>query len=152
MFIVLFVVFLLMIVIGLIFIHTELDSMTFIGVVGCLVGAIAECILLFFVIFSCVDVSKSMIIDDKIKMYNKENQTIEKEMTEIVTSYKEYEKETISNVGEMATVLVRFPELKSNELVKKQMDVYVCNNDKIKELKEEKLEYSVARWWLYFGK
>ena len=52
----------------------------------------------------------------------------------------------------MATVLVRFPELKSNELVKKQMDVYVCNNDKIKKLKEEKLEYSVARWWLYFGK
>lgn len=152
MYIVLFVVFLLMIVIGLIFIHTELDSMTFIGVGGCVVGAIAECILLFFVISSCIDVSKSMIIDDKIKMYNKENQNIEKEMTEIVTSYKEYEKETISNVGEMATVLVRFPELKSNELVKKQMDVYVCNNDKIKELKEEKLEYSVARWWLYFGK
>lgn len=152
MFIVLFVLFLLMIVIGLIFIHTELDSMTFIGVSGCVVGAIAECILLFFVTSSCIDVSKSMIIDDKIKMYNKENQNIEKEMTEIVTSYKEYEKETISNVGEMATVLIRFPELKSNELVKKQMDVYVCNNDKIKELKEEKLEYSVARWWLYFGK
>ena len=32
-----------------------------------------------------------------------------------------------------------YPELKANELVMRQMDVYTANNDKIRQLKEEDL-------------
>lgn len=45
-----------------------------------------------------------------------------------------------------------YPELKANELVMRQMDVYTANNDKIRQLKEEKLNSQVSKWWLYFGK
>ena len=37
-------------------------------------------------------------------------------------------------------------------MVIKQMDIYTENNNKIKELKEQKLDYQIAKWWLYFGK
>ena len=87
----------------------------------------------------------------KITMYQEENKAIDEQVTAAVNSYKEYEKEVINNTGEMATVLVRFPELKSNELVNKQIEVYVTNNDKIKNLKLEKIDNQVYRWWLYFG-
>ena len=39
-----------------------------------------------------------------------------------------------------------YPELKANELVMKQMDVYTANNDKIRQLKEEKLNSQVSKW------
>ena len=44
------------------------------------------------------------------------------------------------------------PTLKSDTLVQKQIEVYVANNDKIKELKEEKIDLSKSKWKLYFGK
>lgn len=41
---------------------------------------------------------------------------------------------------------------------KKQMSwlwdkcIYTANNDKIRQLKEKKLNSQVSKWWLYFGK
>jgi hypothetical protein len=49
------------------------------------------------------------------------------------------------------TLVSLYPELKADELVKKQIEVYVANNEKIKELKEKKIMGNVYRWWLYFG-
>jgi hypothetical protein len=45
-----------------------------------------------------------------------------------------------------------YPDLKSNEMVNTQIQIYQENNNKIKELKEQKLDYQVSKWWLYFGK
>ena len=45
-----------------------------------------------------------------------------------------------------------YPDLKADELVKSQINVYIENNNKIKELKEEKINIPTAKWWLYFGK
>jgi hypothetical protein len=47
--------------------------------------------------------------------------------------------------------IVYVPKLKSNELVVKEIDVYVKNNNKIKSLKEDKINYNADKWWLYFG-
>lgn len=33
----------------------------------------------------------------------------------------------------------------------KEIDVYVKNNNKIKSLKEDKINYNADKWWLYFG-
>jgi hypothetical protein len=44
-----------------------------------------------------------------------------------------------------------YPELKSDTLVQNQMNIYVANNQKIKDLKEQQINYEVSKWWLYFN-
>ena len=100
------------------------------------------------------DASQSMIIDEKIAMYQEENKSIESSISTIVENYQDYEKDVFANAKNESIVVVAtqlYPELKSNELVKKQLDIYVENNKKIKQLKNKKLDYKVSKWWLYFG-
>ena len=155
MLIVLFIISLIFILIGYFCIKADDEKNEFLFGVGTtisLTGVISIFIILVAVISCTIEVSKSTVIDKKIAMYQEENKKIEKEITSVVNSYKDYEKEVISNTGEMATILVRFPELKSNELVSKQIQIYVDNNNNIKKLKEEKINYTIYKWWLYFGK
>lgn len=112
----------------------------------------AEIIVVFFIFCTLFDISKYQIIDKKISMYQIENKNIEEQVTEVVNEYKDYEQETIKNVGQMSSILIKVPELKSNELVSKQIQVYMDNNNKIKKLKEEKIDIKISEWWLYFGK
>lgn len=44
-----------------------------------------------------------------------------------------------------------YPELKSDELVSNQIDIYNSNNKKIKKLKLQKIENQKAKFYLYFG-
>ena len=93
-------------------------------------------------------------IDEKISMYQQENERIEAEMDVMVDSYMQYETDIIDSVvdGKSSSALVAvFPELKSDTLVQKQLDVYLENNEKIKELKAEKIELARKRWLVYFG-
>jgi preprotein translocase subunit SecF len=152
MILVLDVVFILLAIIG--FILTERSDSDSVGVMGFIMGmfgAICGFLALVVTLGLGGEVIQGRFIDKKITMYQEENKAIEEQVTAAVNSYKEYEKEVINNTGEMATVLVRFPELKSNELVNKQIEVYITNNDKIKNLKLEKIDNQVYRWWLYFG-
>jgi hypothetical protein len=41
--------------------------------------------------------------------------------------------------------------LKANELVSKQMDIYMDNKNKIVSLEEDLINQKPLRWWLYFG-
>lgn len=98
-------------------------------------------------------VSTAKVVDEKIEMYSTENGKIETQIAGVVQQYQEYEQETFDKVApkDAMTLVTLYPELKSDELVQKQIAVYVENNEKIKELKEEKINGSVNRWWLYFG-
>ncbi len=113
-------------------------------------GGIASFIAL---ICLCVSVSELKVIDAKIEMYQSENNLIETQIVECVKQYQEYEKEIFTEVSpESAVTLVSlYPELKADTLVSKQIEVYLANNQKIKELKEVKISGDVYRWWLYFG-
>ncbi len=99
-------------------------------------------------------------MDKKIEMYEQENNNIQSSISEIVENYKDYEIKTqeksLENMKpqnlDVMLVTQIYPDLKSNELVVKQIEVYSANNDKIKQLKEEKLDNQIAKWWLYFGK
>lgn len=102
-----------------------------------------------FIIFGYID---GYTIVDKIKMYQEENKNIESQITTIVNNYQGYEKEIISNIADMETVLIKIPDLKSSELVNTQMEIYVANNNKIKELKEKQIDMKIYKWLLYFGK
>ena len=116
------------------------------------IGAILIGIVALLVSWSCIESGFDMlVIDDKIKLYQEENKNIEEEITTIVNNYQGFEKDVIKNVGDMETFFIKIPELKSNELTNKQMDVYINNNAKIKELKERKIDTKIIKWLLYFG-
>lgn len=95
----------------------------------------------------------SRYTDQKIQMYQEENEKIEEDVSVIITQYMEYENETFDmSKIESSTVLIQmYPELKSNELVSKQIDIYNENNKKIKKLKLEKIKNQKAKFYLYFG-
>lgn len=93
-------------------------------------------------------------IPEMISMYEEENNQIESQIGELVNKYMEYEGSTFKDLkNEDSVALVSlYPELKSDALVEKQIEVYIENNKKIKNLKKKQIELSTYKWWLYFGK
>lgn len=117
-----------------------------------------------FAVFLLVDVvflvdnvnviAEGRVIDDKIVVYEQENVEIESEIDVLVKQYMTQEEKVMleAAAGESSITLVQlYPDLKSNELVKRQMDIYVKNNNKIKKLKMKKLNIEKAKWLIYFG-
>lgn len=94
------------------------------------------------------------IINQKIDLYKTQNKAIEKKVETTVKNYMEYEGSTFKELkGENYIQLVNlYPELKADKLVQQQIDLYLSNNKKIIELKEEKLKETIYKWWIYFGK
>lgn len=111
-------------------------------------------VFLVISIFVGIGVANGRTLDSKIAMYTEENENIETEMNALVEQYMNYESGTYGELkGESSITLVSlYPELKADTLVIKQIEVYIANNEKIKELKEKKIDLSVKKWWLYFGK
>ena len=128
----------------------EYNPYSYIGIV---IGGLGTLICIFTIISGVISISKDKIIDEKITMYLEENTKIETSITETVEKYLEHELNIFDNLeGEdIQTLLVAYPEINSNELVKKQVEIFVENNDKIKQLKEEKLNIKFWRFWVYFG-
>lgn len=94
------------------------------------------------------------MLDTKIEMYSKENSQIEIQIADCIKSYQEYETQIFTDVApdSSMTLVALYPELKSDTLVATQINTYIQNNNKIKSLKEEKINGRLVRWWLYFGK
>lgn len=92
--------------------------------------------------------------DDKIEMYEEENLRIEQSVNVLVKDYYKHESDTYSSLKPENAVLFAsaYPELQGNDLAMKQLEVYVDNNNKIKELKEDQIALSRNRFWLYFGR
>lgn len=168
MLIVLFIIFLVMIIIGTVLYKTGeenwrrswADGLTIFSALGTILGCICEFITVIAIIWNANGISQLKIADKKINMYEQENNNIQSQISEIVDSYKNYEQSTYSeslkNIDVSNTDIVvltqLYPDLKANEMVNKQIEMYQSNNNKIKALKEEKLNNEVAKWWLYFGK
>ena len=123
-----------------------------------LTAAVIFCIVsIFFLIwvFTLINrVATGYTIDDKIAMYQEENAAIEESINVTVTGYMDFEASTYGELKDTDAInlVSLFPELQSDTLVQKQIEVYVTNNDIIKELKEEKINLSKLKWKLYFGR
>ena len=117
------------------------------GIVGAIISFIAMLILI-------INFSNLTVINEKIAMYEQENQKIETQIAETIQQYQEYESGIFTEVApeSSVTLVTLYPELKADTLVQKQIEVYVANNEKIKQLKESSISANVIRWWLYFGK
>lgn len=96
----------------------------------------------------------SLNLDSRIELYQSQNAEIESKVQATVASYLTHEKQTYKDLkpDNAIAIVSAYPELHGNELVKKQIEVYEDNNKKILGLKEEKLNQSVYKWWLYFGR
>lgn len=111
------------------------------------------CVLFVIGIFLGISVSNGKTIDEKIAMYQEENNKIEKQIDTLVSNYMNYESDTYEKIKSESsiTLVSMYPELKSDKLVEEQISVYEENNKKIREFKEDKINLKVKKWWLYFG-
>ena len=93
-------------------------------------------------------------LDDKIAMYEQENAAIEQSVDVLVKDYYRHESDTYSSLIPENAVLFAsaYPELQSNELATKQLEIYVENNNNIKELKKDQINLYKNRFCLYFGR
>lgn len=119
------------------------------GILGGLIGFIA----LIGIFVNIGFLVRGRTLDDKIAMYEQENTAIEQSVDVLVKDYYRHESDTYSSLKPENAVLFAsaYPELQSNELATKQLEIYVQNNNKIKELKEDQINLSKNRFWLYFG-
>lgn len=118
------------------------------------IAGIVSIIFLIWVFVLINRVGTGYTIDNKIAMYEEENASIEESIDVTVRSYMDFEASTYGELKDKDAInlVSLFPELKSDTLVQKQIEVYVANNDKIKQLKEEKIDLSKSKWKLYFGR
>ena len=121
--------------------HADLDE-AFKGI-GAVIFAVA---IVFGLILCCFYTASGPIIDKKIAMYEEENIKIENSINIIVEEYLEYEIEMYDTM----TAAMFFPELTSNTLVQKQIEIYINNNQQIKALKANRLNHDLFGWWLFF--
>lgn len=96
----------------------------------------------------------SRVVDEKIMLCEEENSKIEEQLNALIEQYMNYESDTYKSVkGEsMISRISLYPELKTDSLVEKQIEVYVENNKTIRQLKNEKINVSNYKFWIYFGR
>ena len=131
----------------------EVLDFEFAGPFFTILGAFAFIVVFIVTICLCASVSNLKVIDAKIVMYQEENTKIETQIAETVKQYQQYETDIFASVApdSAITLVALYPELKADTLVQSQIEVYIANNEKIKQLKEKKISGTVDRWWLYFG-
>jgi hypothetical protein len=118
-------------------------------IIGGIVGGIA---LITTIVLICVNGS-NYGIDQKIELYESENQQIEEDIAVLVNEYMKHEENIFVECAPDSSIslIALYPELKSNLLVEKQIEIYVANTEEIKQLKSQRISASIIKWWLYFG-
>ena len=119
------------------------------SVFGCMISFVA----LIGILVNIGILLNGRTLDDKIAMYEQENAAIEQSVDVFVKDYYRHESDTYSSLTPENAVLFAsaYPGLQSNELATKQLEIYVENNNNIKELKKDQINLSKNRFWLYFG-
>lgn len=138
----------ILVIIGTILEAKDNDVSEIWATTGFICGAIAVAVLIIVLMMYPYKV------EEKLAMYTEENTNIENKVKETVGAYMDFEKDTYQNLvktADLTTLLIKYPELNSNELVKAEIGTYKENNSKIKELKEQLIMKSAYDWWLYFG-
>lgn len=142
-----------LIVVGIILIESMICAGDMVGGFMIGIGTVVGIIALIVAISLAFCVADLAVIDDKIEMYQEENAKIEAQIATTVEKYQQYESNIFTEVtpDSSITLVALYPELKSDTLVQSQIEVYIQNNEKIKSLRESKINGSVYSWWLYFG-
>lgn len=105
-------------------------------------------------IYLLVKIIGLRVIDEKIELYQTQNEEIENKVEVVVKQYMEHENKTFTGLKtdeSYITLVTLYPELKSDKLIEQEINLYEENNKKILELKEQKINEKIYKWWLYFG-
>lgn len=131
------------------------DEGWIIGMVLAIIGLLT-CISLI-----CVAINFTIKIpqmDNRIALYQEENSRIEEQAKTTIEVYQDYEKEIFGNIdldkisSEKLILLTSiYPELKSDVMIQELIQIYINNTNEIKQLKIDKFNHELWRWWLYFG-
>jgi len=155
MIILLFIISITMLIISIIFMekNSKARKDTTVWATSLIISSFATIICLIVTLGFTASVVKSKYIVEKITMYEQQNKQIEEQIDTVVKQYQEYESDTYIKISSESsiTLVSLYPDLKSYELVKKQIKVYQDNNKKITELKEKQINAKASKWWLYFG-
>jgi len=94
------------------------------------------------------------VVNKKIELYQSQNKDIEKKIEITVKKYMNFETDTYKELktDSYINLVNLYPDLKSDKLVQQQIELYTNNNNTITQLKEEKINETIYRWWIYFGK
>lgn len=131
------------------------DTINFFYIGAALVAIVDILIIISLIFIDVPKIATAYTIDDKINMYQETNAQIEERIGAAIEQYKGYEKGTLKELKgneDVVTLVTMYPELKTDNLISKQIETYVYNNAKIQELREEEIEISKTRWWVYFGR
>lgn len=126
----------------------------FVGTTLIFIGFVLFVVSFLGIGFTTYAVANGKTVAPRLEMYQQENKDIEKEINTLVANFMEHESETFGKAkGEDSMALISlYPELKSDELVKEQIKLHSANKKTITKLKEEQINLTVSKWWLYFGK
>ena len=111
-------------------------------------GLIAS-LVLGYDIYKC-----EYVIPEKIAIYEQENAEIEEKVANTVAKYMEYERDIIIEItpdDDAMTLVSLYPDLKSDQLISAEIEVYIKNNDMIKYLRDKQADVTAYRWFLNFG-
>ena len=116
------------------------------------IGAFVVGIAVVVVTVCLVDVTYRA--DKMIQIYTEENEEVEKKLENAVQNYMQYEKDIMISVSpdtDTISLISLYPDLKSDKLVESEIETYISNNDKIKELRADKTYKSTYKFLLFFG-
>lgn len=141
----------LLIILGFILLYRDIE---FSGISCCTVGVIGAITSLLAIVIVIVNISYARAIPDKITILEEQNMKIEQNIDAVVSGYLSHESDTYNKLTpyDPDVFAAMYPQLASNETVKKQMELYISNNKQITEHKLKLCDISVYKWWLYFGK
>lgn len=118
------------------------------------IPSIASTILtLFIYLILFIYVSSENVLDNRINLYKENNNLIENKIDITIKEYLKHENKTYNDLKtkDSISIILSYPNLASNELIKQEIETYKENNKKILELKEAKVFIPLEKWWLYFG-
>lgn len=156
MLIVLGCIFIAMIIGGAMMLHcSNIDETLGIsGIILIVIGTLAAIGIAIVTLVQIHFLAGISIIDERIAMYKEQNTRIEEQIETVVKQYQEHELGIMTEVGDKESYIILvslYPELKADDLVSKQIDVYLNNNKTMVDLNNQKLDGKIYRWWLYFG-
>lgn len=130
------------------------ESLQYGGIAEIICGGIMALVVIIVVCVLMNNLLETSVVNQRIEMYQQENTIIEGQIETVVKQYQEYESGIITEVGDKEsyiTLVSLYPDLKADELVNKQIEVYLNNNKTIVGLNNQLLNEKIYRWWLYFG-
>ena len=115
-------------------------------------SAALACLIIFSIAALVVGgtYSEIMIIDDKIEFYTEQNEAIQTDIEIIINNYTAHESNVYTDLANPASALIAYPELNSNTLFTKQIEIYANNMEQLNSLKERKIDFRLLKWWLMF--